>query len=400
MAKRFPIYSDEAGVSDAVDVSVYDETTTPANAANQAKIYAKDVSGVSKMHALDSDGVEIELGTEEALGRALHGTEYSPLGLYQFQGDGTDSSGNGKDLTPTGTPVFEPGWVGLGLQGSASNRYTRADTDFEITGALSITALVRPDGLGSNDTIVSYSASGETEAANALFWFYFIGDKLSFSHEYGAGNNENFSTAVAVNTNEFIWVGVTRDSAGTGVNLYINGENVGSVTFANAPSGGTSGNLTICSLQGGTDPYEGTLQSLKIVDSELSPAQMKAEYDRCFGVYNPSVGAAPNRISPAQITANQNDYNADGLLSDDVTAVILDIDAARTITGFDASNISDAKEITFVNNAAFTLTLAHQDAGSSIGNRINVPGGANATLTQHESIRLMLDTDLNAWRVV
>jgi len=338
--------------------------------------------------------------SSHTVGRALHDTTYSPLALYQLQGDGTDNSGNGKDLTPTGTPVFEPGWVGLGLQGSASHRYTRADTDFEITGAISICALVRPGPVTGNDTIVAYADSGETEAANALFWFYFIGTNLSFSHEYGAGNNEIFSTTVDVNPNEWVWVGVTRDAAGTGVNLYLNGVSVGSTTFANAPTGGTSGNLNICALPGGSEPYDGTLQSLKIIGSELSSAQMKAEYDRCFGVYNPSVGAAPNRISPAQITANQNDYNADGLLNNDVTAVILDINAARTITGFSSANVSDAKEITFINNAAFTLTLAHQDAGSSVGNRINVPGGANLNLTQHDAARLMWDSDLNAWRVI
>lgn len=64
MSTKKALYFDETTTeTDDQAVSVYAETTTPANVANKAKIYAKDVAGVSKMHALDSDGNEIELGT-------------------------------------------------------------------------------------------------------------------------------------------------------------------------------------------------------------------------------------------------------------------------------------------------------------------------------------------------
>ena len=64
MADREALYIDTtAGETEPQTVSVYDQTTTPANEAAKAKLYAKDVGGTAKMHALDSAGAEIELGS-------------------------------------------------------------------------------------------------------------------------------------------------------------------------------------------------------------------------------------------------------------------------------------------------------------------------------------------------
>ena len=72
MADKEAIYKDLAsGETEAQTVSVYDQTTTPTNEAAKAKLYAKDVGGVAKMHALSSDGTEIELGTGSGGGGSI-----------------------------------------------------------------------------------------------------------------------------------------------------------------------------------------------------------------------------------------------------------------------------------------------------------------------------------------
>lgn len=63
MADREALFKDiTAGETDPQTVAVYDQTTTPTNEATKAKLYAKDVGGVAKIHTLSSDGIEIEIG--------------------------------------------------------------------------------------------------------------------------------------------------------------------------------------------------------------------------------------------------------------------------------------------------------------------------------------------------
>lgn len=111
------------------------------------------------------------------------------------------------------------------------------------------------------------------------------------------------------------------------------------------------------------------------------------------------LGGAPNRLTPAQITADQNDYAPTGW-GDTVTAASFDLDAARAITGFVATGITDGREITLVNKSAFNLTLKHQNAGSTAANRIHVPGLIDLVLAPNDSARIMYDADLVAWRIV
>ena len=64
MTTKRALYIDTSdGETELQSVGTFSQTTTPTNEATIAKIYAKDVAGVAKMHALSSDGTEIELGS-------------------------------------------------------------------------------------------------------------------------------------------------------------------------------------------------------------------------------------------------------------------------------------------------------------------------------------------------
>src|SRR5690606_35832672 len=71
-------------------------------------------------------------------------------------------------------------------------------------------------------------------------------------------------------------------------------------------------------------------------------------------------------ISPAQLTANQNDYNPTGLAT--ASVIRLDGDASfRTITGLAGG--SDGRIIMLHNIGANTILLANQNTASTATNR-------------------------------
>jgi hypothetical protein len=106
---------------------------------------------------------------------------------------------------------------------------------------------------------------------------------------------------------------------------------------------------------------------------------------------------ALNTTSPAQITANQNDYS----LEYQYVIYRLSTDASRNITGtvknVSAGNGGDA--ITFINVGSFDIVLKHQDAGSTAANRFLNSTGADITLTPNQAADLYYDGTSARWRV-
>ena len=224
-------------------------------------------------------------------GRRLFDTEHNPLGLYLFQGNGTDSSGNGRDLSNLdGTPTYGDGFVGLSFEQNNNVGLTRTDSTFETLGAISVYAVVKlVSTTNANFTVACYDGGDETEANNNLWSLDLVstGGDLSvrYFHEYGAGSNELLlPTGIGASRDEWIMVGWTRDSAGTGVKIFLNGEVIGSTTLTNAPTGGTTSDLVIGRVGNVANLFTGKISAVKIVGSELTEAEMKKEYQRAFGI--------------------------------------------------------------------------------------------------------------------
>lgn len=94
----------------------------------------------------------------------------------------------------------------------------------------------------------------------------------------------------------------------------------------------------------------------------------------------------------AQFTADQNNFNVP-----EATFVRLSTDATRTITGI--SNTADGRQLILTNIGSFDLILAHENAGSSAANRINVPNDADLTLGPDDSALLIYDSITTRWRI-
>lgn len=96
-------------------------------------------------------------------------------------------------------------------------------------------------------------------------------------------------------------------------------------------------------------------------------------------------------VSPAQITANQNNYSpADMAIAE---ALFLDLDADRTITGFATGSTN--RDITVYNTSAFRLTLANESASSTAGNRFHI--NSDITLRPYQGARLIYSATLSRW---
>lgn len=102
-------------------------------------------------------------------------------------------------------------------------------------------------------------------------------------------------------------------------------------------------------------------------------------------------------ISPAQITANQNNYNPTDLATK--TRLRLNTDASRNITGLTApTSPADGSVKIITNVGSFNIVLTDEDALSTAGNRFSM--GASLTLTPGKVAGLIYDNTAQRWRLI
>jgi hypothetical protein len=99
-------------------------------------------------------------------------------------------------------------------------------------------------------------------------------------------------------------------------------------------------------------------------------------------------------ISPAQITADQNDYAPSGF--GDAFTLRLSSDAYRTITGIAGG--SGGRLVTIDNVGTFPLRLKEASASSAAGNRFSF--GADIMVASGKSVLLRYDATASRWRHV
>jgi hypothetical protein len=98
--------------------------------------------------------------------------------------------------------------------------------------------------------------------------------------------------------------------------------------------------------------------------------------------------------SPAQITANENNYS---LPSADIVRV--NSNAARDVTGFVAGTSGQA--VLLVNVGSHAITIKHQSASSNAANRVVVPWAGDFVLDANGgAVLLVYDATTERWRTV
>jgi hypothetical protein len=97
-------------------------------------------------------------------------------------------------------------------------------------------------------------------------------------------------------------------------------------------------------------------------------------------------------ISPAQITADQDDYNPTGLST--ASVLRLSADAPRNITGLQGG--SDGRVLIVMNVGAQNIVLKDDSASSTAANRFALT--ADITMTPDMSVILLYDSTSSRWR--
>jgi hypothetical protein len=211
----------------------------------------------------------------------FHGTTNSPVGSWDLNGALTADAGNALTVD-AGTELYCPAAV-LGEEAFWFDGATRLqqahDANLLLQGELTVAFLIQMGRIETAlRTIVQFGTAGETEATNVQYRVHVeAGNELAFYQENGAGVDDTAIFDRALKVGEIAHVCVTRDSAGTGVSLYVNGIARDTATMSNAPTGGGSGVLSIGGFPTVSNQYIGAMVSTPAIwDSELTAAQVLA----------------------------------------------------------------------------------------------------------------------------
>ncbi|WP_445486914.1 hypothetical protein [Rhodopseudomonas sp. RCAM05734] len=126
-------------------------------------------------------------------------------------------------------------------------------------------------------------------------------------------------------------------------------------------------------------PYDTTLNTIRVGDG----ATLGGYLIKRWGLSYP--------LAPAQITANQNDYNPTDLSI--AETVLLNSDAARNITGLAGGSFG--RNIKLINRGSFEITLKNSDAGSTAANRFLFD--ADLVLQPRGSVELQWSSTDSRW---
>lgn len=225
-----------------------------------------------------------------------HDTTHSPLGLWQLDGDMTDSSGNGYDLAiDTGTELYAPisdTLQGFRFDGATGLIYDVAEAALQITGDMTIEMLVSwlidPPGFGVNTTLTgpylaAHGVPGESGGDNNMYSLKARpGGGIGWLTESGSGTNAVYDIDCEIPTYLLHHLAAVRES--NVVSMYIDGGLVGTSSTLAAPSGGTSGRFVLGSIGGGGGEHPTCIMgSVKLIGSALTAEQIEDEYRLTLG---------------------------------------------------------------------------------------------------------------------
>lgn len=229
-------------------------------------------------------------------------TLFSPVVCYRISNSGladssipgaVDSGPNGFNMTTSGTARYShlgPTLAGFLFDGSTNLIHDVSRAELQLTGEMSALWIQVLDTLDTTArlSILSHTATGETEDANALYevtavrsgkvWTY------EYQHEHSAGTNQTYTINTGPQAGELALFGFNRNAAGK-IRFYYNGRpwvtESGALT---SPTGGATGRLRIGG--GSSSQFVGRLASIAIYPAALTDQQHLDIYNYCMaGVY-------------------------------------------------------------------------------------------------------------------
>lgn len=179
-----------------------------------------------------------------------------------------------------------------------------------------------------------------------------------------------------------------------------NSANAAQAAAANLPNATTTGGDKFLKTNAGGSAWEylsGAQAAAAIGGANLAAAIGATAVTNATNVTGAATSsfALTADITPAQITANTNDYAPTGLAT--ANTLRLSTDASRDLTGLTGG--SDGRLMIVHNVGSNALVLKNESASSTAANRFAL-GGADVTLAANQSVTLQYDATSSRWRSV
>lgn len=226
-----------------------------------------------------------------------HDTTHSPLGLWQFDGNLNDSSGNGRNLAVNiGTAKYTQPYPGLnGIWFDGLTRLTNSSSVFRILGDLTIEMFLWINDYTVSSVLLACNGNGDAENANFAYQLSSGGADglLALFWESGAGVDRQYILdGYTAPRKTLIHYAVVR--ASNIIRFYMDGRQCGADSPVQiAPTGATISTLAVGNSNVTGNPlFPATnvwISSLKIMDTALTSTQIAAECNRTLGKRFPNV---------------------------------------------------------------------------------------------------------------
>lgn len=214
----------------------------------------------------------------------LNSNYESVVGFYKFNGNIKDNSGNGFDLKNHNVLFINDrnNNSKSAVEFNGKNSYLEINDShpFQIEGDLTITFWIKINSFDNLNNIISCQAdNSDNPQTNGLFSLSFQRSRfLAYGHENenGINNNHNFSSFLFTNS---LWyhIGVVRKTDSKEIILYINGNQIEKLKFAENPNCGSLSTLKIGDTNGTVSHdrfFDGSLDDLLILKKALSDKEV------------------------------------------------------------------------------------------------------------------------------
>lgn len=215
------------------------------------------------------NGVALDAGTI----RALYGSGL--LAYYRLESNFTDSSGNGYDLTTTGTPGNVTGVFGNGKSFVINTSYASiADASFPKlpSKAFSISGWVYPTNTGAGWQYIASKRSGNNG------WYLALNSGTTPYGFISDGTNTFTVTAgTTVSNNNWYHVALTYD--GVKLRIYVNGKLDGETAATISVNNASVPFYIACNSNSTTEGLTGQLDDIAVFNKTLSADEVKEIYE-------------------------------------------------------------------------------------------------------------------------